>query len=465
MQSNNTTARTVDHYQSYIEEARQLSGIAGPLILSSLVSMGVSIIDLTMMAWLGAASLAAGAVVSDYYSVFFYFFAGIMASISSLVSRARGAKQPQVVTRLTQAGFLITVISGLAGFSIMWNSGVSLRFIGIEDSLIETGQPYAHMMGLTFAMMLMVNLLHYFLSAHGNTRAIFIASLFALPFNALGNHALMFGNFGFPEMGLAGAGLASFLAATFMFCFLLVGIARQHYFRNYDLLHRLKFTLIEIREIIRIGLPIGISNLGEMGVFLLATVLIGKFGTDAVAAHVVALRMAGVIYAIPLGYAQAATVRVGYVIGAREFEKVFTIIKTALVTSLSVGFVYLLLISSLRFEITTLFFDTSPNAQSIILQSSLFLLILAIAQPFETIGTVGNGILRGFKDTRQPMIFSMLAFWGIGFFGGIIMAFYLGWQGTGLWLGLAGGSMVFGILISLRLLWQWRSLNLQPAIA
>jgi len=465
MKSANITTRFPVHYQSYIEEARQLSGIAGPLILSSLVSMGVSIIDLTMMAWLGAEPLAAGAVVSDYYSVFFYFFAGILASLSSLVSRARGARQTQVVTRITQAGFLMATFSGLIGFAIMWNSDASLHFIGIDNRLIETGLPYAHMMGLTFAVMLMVNLLHYFLSAHGNTRAIFIASLFALPFNALGNYSLMFGNLGFPEMGLAGAGLASFLAATFMLCFLLIAIVRQRNFRSYALLRQVNISLTEIYEIIRVGLPIGISNLGEMGVFLLATVLIGKFGTDAVAAHVVALRMAGVIYAIPLGYAQAATVRVGYVIGAREFEKVFTIIKTALIISLSVGILYLLLISSLRFEISTLFFDSSVNAQSIILQSSLFLLILAIAQPFETVGTVGNGILRGFKDTRQPMLFSMLAFWGCGFFGGIIMAFYLGWQGTGLWLGLAGGSMVFGTLIGLRLLWQWRSLNLQPAIA
>lgn len=465
MITNSKTARFLDRYQSYIDEARQLSGIAGPLILSSLVSMGVSIIDLTMMAWMGTEPLAAGAVVSDYYSVFFYFFAGILASLNSLVSRARGARATQLVTRLTQAGILIALISGLAGFAIMWNSNISLRFIGIDNQLIETGLPYAHMMGLTFAMMLMVNLLHYFLSAHGKTRAIFIASLFALPFNALGNYALMFGNLGFSEMGLAGAGLASFLAATFMFCFLLLAIARQHYFRTYDLLHRLKLTLTEIREIIRIGLPIGISNLGEMGVFLLATVLIGKFGADAVAAHVVALRMAGVVYAIPLGYAQAATVRVGYVIGAREFEKVFTIIKTALTISLAVGLLYLLLISSMRFEISALFFDSGSNAQNIIMQSSLFLLILAIAQPFETVGTVGNGILRGFKDTGQPMMFSMLSFWGVGFFGGVTMAFYLGWQGTGLWFGLAGGSMLFGILIALRLLWQWRSLSLQPAIA
>lgn len=455
----------LDSMKLIIEEARKLSAIAGPLILSSLVSMGVSIIDLTMMAWLGPESLAAGAVVSDYYSVSFYFFVGILASLSTLVSRARGAKDISAITNATQAGFLLAIFSGATGLGIMWNTDIALHFIGIEEGLIQTGMPYAQMMGLTFVMMVCVNLAHYFLSAHGNTRAIFVASLFALPLNALGNYLLMFGNFGFPELGLAGAGLSSFIAASFMFCFLLAAIARKHYFRVYSLLGKPRFGTDEVREIFRVGLPIGISNLGEMGVFLLATVLIARFGADAVAAHVVALRLAGVIYAIPLGFAQAATVRIGYVIGAQQWEKVFTIIKTAIGISLSVGLLYLIVITAFRLEISTLFFDPSATTHNIIIQASLFLLILAIAQPFETVGTVGNGILRGFKDTHQPMISSMIAFWGVGFFGGVTMAFYLGLEGIGIWLGLAGGSAVFGVLIGLRLLWQWRALTLQPAAA
>lgn len=452
-------------FSDFMVEARQLSTIAGPLILSSLVSMGVSIIDLTMMAWLGPQQLAAGAVVSDYYSVFFYLFSGILAASTALISRARGAENSAAVTRLLQTGFILVIASGLLGLFIMWNSDASLRTIGIDSQLIETGAPYAHMMGFTFAMMLAVNLLHYFLSAHGNTRTIFIASLFALPLNAFGNYALMFGHFGFPELGLAGAGLASLIAATFMFCYLLVTLKRKHYLQKYLLLDNYKFYSTEAKEIIKVGLPIGISNLGEMGVFLISTVLIGKFGADAVAAHVVALRLAGVIYAIPMGYAQAATVRIGYVMGAQQVDKVFSITKTAMSISAGVGFIYLILISMFRLQISALFFDPATTSSNIVMQSSLFLLILAVAQPFDTVGTVGNGILRGFKDTQQPMLFSMLAFWGVGFFGGITLAFYLGLQGTGLWLGLAGGCMVFGTLISLRLIWQWKSFNLQPITA
>lgn len=440
-------------------ETKQLSIIAGPLILSSLVSMGVSIIDLVMMAWLGPESLAAGAVASDYYSVFFYFFVGIVASVSAIISQARGANNPVQVRKVTHSGFLMVLVSGVFGLLIMWNTDIGLQLIGIDKDIIDTGLPYAQIMGLTFIVMVGVNFLHYFLSAHNKTNAIFNASVFALPINALGNYTLMFGNWGFPNLGLAGAGIASLCAASFMFVFLLVSISRHGYIRQYRLFHRSKLDYTSIKEIFHVGLPIGISNLGEMGVFLLVTVLMGRFGAEAVAAHVVALRMAGVIYAIPMGYAQAATVRVGFVLGARQMDKIFLVMRTALMISITVGVLYFLLITIFRHDISLLFLGSGSIEQEIILQASLFLLILAISQPLDCVGTVGSGILRGFKDTKSTMVYSVIAFWGVSFFGGIVLAFLLGHEGTGLWIGLAAGSILYGILVALRLSFRWRELN------
>lgn len=447
----------------YTRELSKLSGIAGPLILSSLVSMSVSIIDLTMMSWLGPVSLAAGAVASDYYSVFFYFFVGIIAAISALISYANGANNINAVREVTQTAFLLVLVFGAIGLLIMHNADIGLQLIGIDKELITTGLPYAEMMGYTFIALLGVNYLHYFLSAHGNTRAIFFASLISLPINAIGNYTLMFGNFGLPNMGLAGAGLSSFIASSVMFIFLLIIFSRKSYIREYGLLDKIKLNLDSCREIFRVGLPIGVSNLGEMGVFLLVTVLMGKFGAEAVAAHVIALRMAGIIYAVPVGYAQAATVRIGYVLGANQLEKLFVIFKTAMAVSLLVGFSYLLFISLYRFDITALFMDSEQISSDVLIQAGLFLLLLAISQPLECLGTVGSGILRGFKDTRSTMIFSMIAFWGVAFLGGNALAFHYGMAGTGLWLGLAGGSITFGLMVGTRLMWKWHQVNLAPA--
>jgi MATE family multidrug resistance protein len=445
---------------SYLDETRHLSRIAGPLILSSLVSMGVSIIDLVMMSWLGPESLAAGAVVSDYYSVFFYFFVGIIAAVSPLISNALGAQDFNRVQSITLNGFSLVAVSGAAGLVILWHTDIGLRLIGIDNTLIELGRPYGQMMGFTFIAMLVVNLLHYFLSAHGKTNGIFYASLFALPLNALGNYILMFGHFGVPGLGLAGAGLASLLAACFMVVFLLGVVANNGYLQRYRFFQRSGFAFHQLRDIVRIGAPIGVSYLGEMGVFLLATVLMGRFGPEAVAAHVVALRLAGVIYAVPFGYAQAAAVRIAFEAGANQLQKMLVVFKTALFLSFAVGLLYLILIGLFRSDISLLFLAADETNRDIILQASLFLLIVALVQPFDCFATVGSGVLRGFKDTRSIMIYSVIAFWGVSFLGGVTLAFYLGMAGTGLWLGLAGGVGVFGLLIAVRLIYQWRQVSL-----
>lgn len=440
-------------------EIRKLSAIAGPLILSSLVSMSVSIIDLVMMAWLGPRFLAAGAIVSDYYSVFFYFFVGIIASSTALLSHAIGAKNNETVRATIHSALLLVFLSGLAGFFILRNADIALNFIGINPQLISDGMPYAHIMGITFMVLIAVNLIHYILSAHGKTNAIFYASLLAMPMNALGNYGLMFGNFGLPELGLAGAGWSSLFATSFMLILLISTIWRSGYTKKYHLLAKPKQLIKNSREIIRVGLPIGVSNLGEMGVFLLVTVLMGRFGAETVAAHIVALRMAGVIYAIPLGYAQAATVRVGIAIGAKKFEKIRVIFITSLIVAFTVGLLYLFSIALFRHEISLLMLTEDAASHEMLVQASLFLLLLAISQPVECIGTVGSGILRGFKDTKSIMFYSMIGFWGVGFLGGNILAFYFNFSGLGLWLGLAGGSIAFGALVLYRLVEKWQKLD------
>lgn len=441
----------------YIEESKKLSGIAGPLILSSFVSMGVSIIDLVMMSWIGPKALAAGAIVSDYYSVFFYFFVGIIASSTALLSHAVGAQNIIAIKKIIHNAVLVAVIGGVLGLLILRNTDSALQLLRIENQLVILGQPYAQIMGYTFFAMLGVNLIHYFLSAHGKTRIIFYASIFALPLNALGNYVLMFGKLGFPEMGLAGAGWSSFFAATVMFSVLFSYLIFHGYTRKYSIFSKLSFDLNTTKDIFRIGLPIGVSSLGEMGVFLLVTVLMGRFGAEAVAAHIVALRIAGVIYAIPLGYAQAATVRIGTAIGSMQFEQIRIVFISSLSIAVGFGILYLSMIGLYRQEISMLFLDSDKATQDMLVQTALFLLLLAIAQPFDCLGAVGSGILRGFKDTRSIMYYSIVGFWGVSFVGGNTLAFHYGLQGTGLWLGLAGGSIVFGLLILNRLLSYWRN--------
>ena len=357
---------------------------------------------------------------------------------------------------------MLAVVVTMPGAVMVWNADLMLHWLGIDTLIVEMGQPYAHMMAFTYFAMMAVNVLHYFLSAHGKTRIILIVTTTALPINALGNYALIFGNLGLPELGLLGAGLASLLSASYMFLMLVIYTSKHGALKRYRLLakpftHRHNY----VPEIFRVGFPIGISNLGEMGVFLFATVTMGVFGVEMLAAHTIALRMAGVLYAFPMGMAQAATVRVGYAIGARNSESIYRIMKTALGISITTGLVFL----GATVSLNTLIVDWFLNSQSVTAiqtQAAVFLILLAIIQPFDGLGCVGAGILRGFKDTQVPMVFSMLAFWGVGFIGGWSLAFIAGMQGMGIWLGLAGSAFTYSLFIGLRL--HWFFLNKQERV-
>ncbi|WP_455201061.1 MATE family efflux transporter [Kaarinaea lacus] len=427
--------------------------IAGPLILASLVSMGISITDVVMMGWLSSDALAAGAAVSDYYSVFFYLTAGIIAAIAPIISQTLGARQSYKVRSVTQQGFMMAMVLTIPGATMVWNADVMLHWLGIEMYIVEMGKPYARMMAMTYFAMMAVNVCHYFLSAHGKTRIILFITATALPINALGNYALIFGNFGLPELGLLGAGLASLLSASYIFFMMLFYTSHHPVLKRYRLLakpfsHKHNY----VPEILRVGTPIGISNLGEMGVFLFATVTMGVFGAEVLAAHTIALRLAGVLYAFPMGMAQAATVRVGYAIGEKSRESIFRIMKAALVLSVASGLVFLAGTLLLNTQIVGWFLN-NQSVVAIQTQATMFLILLAIIQPFDGVGCVGAGILRGFKDTQVPMYFSMLAFWGIGFIGGWSLAFLAGMQGMGIWLGLAGSAIAYSLFIGLRLYW------------
>lgn len=438
-------------------ETDALLRLAAPLILTALVNMGISLTDVLMMGWLGPTEMAAGAAVSDFYSVFFYLAAGVLAAVSPLVAQARGARTPREVRRATRQGFWAALLLSLPGALIVWHADRAMAWLGVAPQVVDTGAPYARMMALTLVPMLGVMVWRNFLAAHDRPRVIFLVTITALPLNALGNWLLMFGPGGLPALGLAGAGLSSALVATYMFAMLTLYVQRDRRLLRYHLFVRFhRADWARLREIFRIGTPIGISHLGEMGVFLLATVITGILGAEALAAHTVTLRMAGLLYAVPLGLTQAATIRVGYAVGAGRPEAVGLTTRTVLILALAVGLLYLVLLGAARPYIPGLFLDAGATPASVLSTATLLLGLLALMMPVDGLGTVACGVLRGHKDTQVPMLISLAAFWGVGFTGGLWLAFPAGLGVYGIWLGLTAGTVVMAAGTLARLWWRTR---------
>jgi MATE family multidrug resistance protein len=274
----------------------------------------------------------------------------------------------------------------------------------------------------------------------------------ALPLNIFGNYVLLYGNLGFPKLGLAGAGIATAFTGTFMFLSMVGYVLVHPRLRRYLIYPSNIFNYFEyVKQIFKVGLPIGLCHVGEMGVFLFSTVAMGVFGPEILAAHTIALRAAGVFYAVPLGYAQAATVRIGYLSGQGNARAIRNTLQTIINLALVSGVLIFGVIIAVKNGLPQLVLDQQQITGVVAVEASMFLTLLALMQPSMNLGTIAAGALRGFKDTQMPMVYSLTRFWGLGFIGAMVLAFRFGLDGVGIWLGLLLATIVFAAAVLVRI--------------
>ena len=435
-----------------VQELRKLTHIAAPLIMASLVTMSISITDVIMIGKLGALELAAGAAASDFYSIFFYLASGVIAAISPLISQARGKQQFRAIKPITLLGMLAGMLTGIPVAIVIYHGSYFLGLIGVQPAIVDVGAPYSQVMAIALFPMLAMMAMHYFLSAHGKTHIILVVTALALPINILGNYLLLYGNLGFPDLGLAGAGVATVITGVFMFLSMVGYVLAHCRLKRYLFFPtNVVSNLEQLKEIFKIGLPIGICHVGEMGVFLFSTVTMGIFGIEVLAAHTIALRAAGVFYAVPLGFAQAATVRIGYLVGQGNTRLIRSAMQTIISLSLVCGIALCVFIIVTKNSLPQLVLESQQITEIVRGEAATFLNLLALMQPTMNLGTISAGALRGFKDTRVPMLLSLASYWGFGLMGAMVVAFWFNFNGTGIWVGLLLATMAFAATVAMRI--------------
>lgn len=431
-------------------EASKIIMLAAPMMGTALVNMGMSITDTVMMGWLGSIPLAAGAVVSDLYSIVFYFMSGILATVAAIMAQAMGRKDKRGVHDAMRDGFQAAAILAVPAFLIVWNMDLVLMAFGIEGAVVTLGNEYARMMAFTTVAMLGVVVWRNIFAAFSKPRVFLIMVAIALPANGFLNYVLMFGHFGAPEMGLAGAGLSSALVAFAMFAAFTIYADRDNVIFGYHPFHRIwRVNLNGLSEIFRIGVPSGLTTLGNVGIYLISTPIISLFGAEALAAHAIALRLAGVFYAVPVGLGQAATVRVGYAAGRGDDVGVNVVKRTAVAMAAAAGVMSLTTLVLLSDVLPQLFFLGNGGA-SVALAGTL-LIYLGIINAAEYPNVVAGGVLRGLKDTRVPMMLTLVGYWGVGAPVMAVMASGAGFGAEGVWFGLAVGVYATATLMLGRL--------------
>jgi MATE family multidrug resistance protein len=444
---------------AWLNELRATLALAWPLILANVTQQVIQATDVLLMGRLGATQLAAATLALNLTFTFNVFLLGLVTAASPMMATALGQRSNAVrdVRRTFRAGLWLLIIAFPPYWFVLWHAGTIMRAFGEAPELAEQGQTFLRAYMWATAPWLIFQLLRNFVAALERPRVVLWLSLGGIGLNALLSWSLMFGHFGLPALGLIGGGLGSTLT-WLIICGALIGVVvGERRFRRFHLLGRFwRFDAERTRAMARLGWPIGLTLALEMGVFALAAYFMGWIGAPAVAAHAIALQLAALTFMVPLGLGQAATVRVGLALGRGDAYGITRAGWTAWVVG--VGFMgsMALVMWTFPHALVTLFLKDVPQNALVIGLAISFLRVAAAFQLVDGAQVIGAGMLRGLHDTRWPLIFALVGYWGVGLGIGSWLAFAADWKGVGIWIGLASGLAVVAAMMLARWLLRAR---------
>ena len=335
------------------------------------------------------------------------------------------------------------------------------NFLGQEPNNISLANDYLAigMWGIFPALLSMA--LRSFLTSLELARIVLVATLGGVALNILLNYALIFGNFGAPRLEIVGAAWASVFTQILIATILAIYILLKGKAARYAIFNRIWIPdWAAMREVLKIGLPMAIGILAEVGLFHAASIMMGWIGTITLAAHGVALQIASISFMAVLGISSAATVRVGNANGRKDRLAVRNGGYSALIIALIVSIVAALIFVTFPAQIVGLFLDMANKDAAEVLAIAIPLVIVAAAFQFvDSYQGVMVGVLRGIKDISTPTKLSIFSYWVVGIPTAYILAFPLNLGGVGIWIGLAIGLSSASILMAWRF-WHRERLGL-----
>jgi MATE family multidrug resistance protein len=434
--------------KNWLSEARALLRLAGPLIINNLSIAGMQFADAVMAGRLGAEALAAVAVGGSVWFLCFTFCLGLMMAISPIAARLYGAGKQDLIGRYTRQGLWMAVVMGLAVFTLaQLFVEPALVFVGIDTGFrsITIGYVRAIMFGAPAIFAFLA--FRFTTEGIGFTRPIMYTSLFALVSNVFLNYVLIYGHFGAPAFGAVGCGIASAMTMWMMVFIIGFYVYLKPIYKPLQIFKRIApVRLPVLNEILRLGMPISVTIAAEAGLFAAVSILVGTRGADVTAGHQIALNFASTMFMIPLALSAATTVRVGHALGADDYRAARFGGATGIwmcVLFMAFSAAFLLLFRDVVVRVYTT--DTSVQAIAISL-----LLMAALFQIADGVQIGAAGALRGYKDTRVPMMINTFSYWALGFPLSYLATITYNAPPSYIWGGFVLGLSVAAVLLTVR---------------
>ena len=439
-------------------ELAALARLAAPLVLSQIAQMTIMTTDVVMLGRLSTHALAAAALGNTVYYFCWLLATGPAQAVGPMIAQSVGAHGAEAI-RLRPAvrstvrmGLWMAAMTTVPLAAILLFTAPILRTLGQEASLaVDAGIFTAGLtIGLPFTIGFQV--LRNYSAALERTNEGLWVMLLSIVWNAVADYALIFGHFGLPRLGIVGAGLATSSSAIFA-CLALLGFVlaspKLKPFRILKRPHRTKPAILS--ELFRLGAPIGLTMTLEAMLFNCATLVVGTFGGNPLAAHQIALNVASFTFMAPLGVAMATTIRVGQFAGAGDYEAA----RRAGFTAMAFGlFLASLSASAMLFAGRAIagldIAGRGPEDLAVLSLAAQFLIVAAAFQLADALQVVANLALRGMKDARAPMVIAAASYWLVGAPACLALGILLHMQGLGVWIGLAIGLGVAAVLLTAR---------------
>jgi MATE family multidrug resistance protein len=440
----------------YTSEFKYNWKLAAPVMLGMLGHTFVSFVDNIMVGQIGTAELAAVSLGNSFIFIAMSIGIGFSTAITPLIAEADSANNFDRAKSTFKHGLFLCTVLGIVLFLGVFFAKPLMYLMKQPKEVVELAIPYLDLVAFSLIPLVVFQVLKQFSDGMSMTKYPMYATLIANIVNVVLNYLLIFGKFGFPELGIVGAAYGTVISRFIMLAYLWWLLANKE--RSRALVTNIKFFVLDklmLRKLINLGAPSAMQMFFEMAIFTSAIWLSGLLGKNAQAANQIALNLSSMTFMVAMGLSVASMVRVGNQKGLRNFKALrriaFSIFLLGILLAVFFGAVFFLFHKSLP-KIYVDFNDVTNYADNleVVAIASQLLFAAAIFQISDTIQVIVLGALRGLQDVKTPTIITFISYWVIGF----PISFFLGkeemYGSFGIWLGLLAGLSTAAVLLYLR---------------
>ena len=416
----------------------------------------VSFIDNVMVGQLGTAELAAVSLGNSFMFIAMSLGIGFSTAITPLIAEADSANNFDKAKSTFKHGLFLCTVLGIALFLTVFFAKPLMYLMKQPTEVVELAIPYLNLVAFSLIPLIVFQALKQFSDGMSMTKYPMYATLIANILNVILNYVLIFGKFGFPEMGMVGAAYGTLLSRVVMVVYLWWLLSKKE--RSKRLVTNIKFFVLDklmLKKIINLGAPSAMQMFFEVAIFTAAIWLSGLLGKNPQAANQIALNLSSMTFMVAMGLGVASMVRIGNQKGLHKYKELrriaFSIFFMAIILAVFFAVIFFLF----NKQLPKLYVDYNDvenlvDNMEVVSIAAQLLIAAAIFQISDSIQVVMLAALRGLQDVKIPTIITFISYWLIGF----PVSYYFGKEDQlgsfGIWLGLLAGLSTAAVLLYIR---------------